>query len=288
VYAFMRHADDLSDEPGLDPGERRTRLSEWLARLGRVRSGEATDDPVLMALADAQYRYAIPPAWLEMLVEGTAMDVEDTAPSAGSAGSREENSQAGAGRLEPGEGSGIEEENGSHSLKQYDSFEQLYNYCYHVASVVGLICIRIFGYRDPAAEPLAERCGIAFQLTNIIRDVKEDAALGRVYLPREDMDRFQLSADELLHPDSGSLRERFRPLLAFEAERAREFYQSGEQLLDYIDEDSRPALWVLVTIYRNLLNKIIARNYDVFGEKVRLSCWEKTSVLARGVWQRLT
>src|SRR6202034_2648947 len=136
---------------------------------------------------------------------------------------------------------------------QYQTFEDLKVYCYRVASVVGLVCIHIFGYRDPAAEPLAEQCGLAFQLTNIIRDVREDAAMGRVYLPDEDLARFGLSAADLLsNPDAA----RFRPLLTLEADRAREFYQAGDQLISYISEDSQPALWVLVNIYRRLLENI--------------------------------
>src|SRR6202041_2068490 len=144
---------------------------------------------------------------------------------------------------------------------QYKTFDDLRLYCYRVASVVGLVCIHIFGYRDPAAEALAERCGLAFQLTNIIRDVKEDAAMGRIYLPAEDLAKFGLSAAELLStPDAA----RFQPLLALEAERARELYQAGDQLIPYISEDSQPALWVLVNIYRRLLEKIVQRRYDVF------------------------
>jgi phytoene synthase len=155
--------------------------------------------------------------------------------------------------------------------------------------VVGLVCIRIFGYRDPTAESLAERCGLAFQLTNIIRDVKEDAAMGRVYLPEEDLQKFNLSAAELIASDpTQSLAAQFAPLLAMEADRAREYYQSGEDLIPYIDEDSRPALWVLVTIYRRLLEKIAANQYDVFSGKVRLSTKEKLTILGKGFLQRLT
>ena len=126
-------------------------------------------------------------------------------------------------------------------------------YCHRVASVVGLVCIRIFGYRDPAAEPLAEKCGLAFQLTNIIRDVKEDAAMGRVYLPEEDLANFGISPAELRAAVDPA---RFRPLLAMEAERARQYYRAGDDLMPLIDEDSQPALWVLITIYRRLLEKI--------------------------------
>ncbi len=172
---------------------------------------------------------------------------------------------------------------------RYQTFDELRRYCYHVASVVGLICIRIFGYRDSAAEALAEQCGLAFQLTNIIRDVKEDAAMGRVYLPEEDLQRFGRSAAELdpARLKNGFDAARFRPVLEFEAGRARELYQAADQLLPLIDEESRPALWVLVEIYRRLLEKIAACGFDVFTEKVRLSPREKLSVLARGFWRRL-
>jgi len=255
VYAFMRHSDDLSDDPGLSRREREDRLTEWRDALHRVAEGEHTDDPVLLAVADAQRRFKIPLELFDRLVEGTAMDVTP----------------------QPGE------------AIRYQTFDDLRRYCYHVASVVGLICIKIFGYRDPAAEALAEQCGLAFQLTNIIRDVKEDAAMGRVYLPEEDLQRFGRSAAEL---DPTCLKNGFdaagfRPVLEFEAERARELYCAAEQLLPLIDEDSRPALWVLVEIYRRLLEKIAARGYNVFGKKIRLSRREKLSVLARGFWRRL-
>src|SRR6202034_812514 len=167
---------------------------------------------------------------------------------------------------------------------QYKTFEDLKLYCYWVASVVGLVCIHIFGYRDPAAEPLAEHCGLAFQLTNIIRDLKEDAAMGRVYLPEEDLARFGLSAADLLGtPDVA----RFRPLLALVADRAREGYQAGAELIPYVSEDSQPALWVLINIYRKLLEKIAERQYDVFTAKVSLTVPEKLRILGKGIWQRL-
>src|SRR3954452_19861487 len=170
-------------------------------------------------------------------------------------------------------------------LVAYETFADLYDYCYHVASVVGLVCIRIFGYRDPAAEPLAEHVGIAFQLTNILRDVKEDAALGRIYIPREDLERFGITAEELA---SGADREKLRPLLEMHAQRAREFYTSADELIPLVDEVSQPALWVLVRIYRGILEKIIARNYDVFSERVRLTTYEKVKILYHGWLRRIT
>jgi phytoene synthase len=261
VYAFMRHADDISDDPSIPAQQRREKLDEWIKSLRRVVAGEPTDDPVLFALADSQKLYKIPIELLEKLVYGTAMDVPQ---------------QGGAPKPAPGVDT---------AQLQYDTFDQLYDYCYHVASVVGLICIRIFGYRDPRAEKLAEQTGIAFQLTNIIRDVKEDAEMGRVYLPREDLARFGVEAQVLTN---GTASASLRPVLEFEAERAREFYRAADELLPLIDEESQPALWALVEIYRRLLKRIAARNYDVFSERVRLSTAEKLVVLSKGFWKRLT
>jgi 15-cis-phytoene synthase len=259
VYAFMRRCDDIADDVTLSFPERRQKLDTWLEALHRVQQGQPTDDPILLALTDAQRRYAIPAGLLDELAHGTATDVEE-APEALS-------------DTVPG------------VTVQYATFEDLRRYCYSVASVVGLVCIHIFGYRDPEAEPLAERCGLAFQLTNIIRDVKEDAAMGRVYLPLEDLAQFGLSVSELItSPDP----TRFRPLLALEADRAREFYASGDELIPYISEDSQPALWVLVNIYRSLLEKIAEKQYDVFTAKVSLSRWEKLKVLGKGFIRRLT
>jgi len=249
VYAFMRRADDISDDPSLPVEQRRQKLKEWIGWLSLVLEGVKTDDPVLLALADSQKRFNIPLDLLEKLVQGTAMDVT------------------------PDEGQ-----------LQYDTFDQLYDYCYHVASVVGLVCIRIFGYRDPRAEKLAERTGVAFQLTNIIRDVKEDSQLGRVYIPREDLKAFDVDPAVLAN---GSAAAAMRPVLAFEAQRARDYYCSADELMPLIDEDSQPALWTLVEIYRRLLERITQRDFDVFSERVRLSTAEKLTVLAKGFLRRL-
>ena len=260
VYAFMRRCDDIADDPTLALPDRRQKLDTWLDALHRAQQGEPTDDAILLALTDAQRRFAIPAGLLDELAHGTAMDVE-----------QEENSA----QTTSAPGLTI----------QYRTFQDLRLYCYRVASVVGLVCIHIFEYRDPAAEPLAERCGLAFQLTNIIRDVKEDAGMGRVYLPEEDLAKFQISGSELLTtPDPA----RFRPVLALEADRAREFYSSGDALIPYVAEDSQPALWVLVTIYRSLLEKIAEKQYDVFTAKISLSTSEKLRILAKGFLKRIT
>jgi 15-cis-phytoene synthase len=257
VYAFMRRCDDISDDPSLSAPERRQKLDAWVDAFHAAQAGFATDDPVLIALTDSQRRFHIPLGLLDGLAYGTSMDVED------------QNA----------------DEVAASGLKiQYHSFQDLERYCYHVASVVGLVCIRIFGYTDPAAEPLAERCGLAFQLTNIIRDVREDAGLGRIYLPQEDLEQFGVSASELI---SGRDLTRVRPLLEIEAQRAFENYRAGEQLLHLISEDSQPALWVLVTIYRSLLEKIVRLNYDVFSRRVSLSTREKLIILSKGFLKRI-
>lgn len=260
VYAFMRHADDLSDDATLSLEERWNKLQDWREQFHLAMQGRATDDPVLFALADAQQRFRIPVELFDQLVQGTMMDLKQSATGA---------------------------------PLTFPTFEDLSRYCYHVASVVGLITIRIFGYRDPAAEPLAERTGIAFQLTNIIRDVREDALLGRVYLPQEDLARFgrnsgELTPDRLVTgKDNGFQAANWADILRFEADRARELYRSADELIPLIDEDCQPALWTLVTIYRRLLDKIALRQYDVFKERVRLSVPEKLAILGKGFVRRL-
>ena len=259
VYAFMRHADDISDEPGVDPLLKRQKLNEWLEAAKTVFSGKPTDDPVLMALGDAQKKFKIPLELFEKLVYGTSLDL-DIPPASAEA-----------------------------PAILCTTFEDLKQYCYYVASVVGLVCIRIFGYEDSKAEFLAEDCGLAFQLTNIIRDVKEDASMGRIYIPEEDLARTNLTAANfssslLQDPAQG---QQLRPALEYEAERARKYYESAKWLMELIEEDSRAALWVLVEIYSRLLQKITDRNYDVLTERVRLTLWEKLKVLSRGFLLRI-
>ena len=259
VYAFMRHADDISDEPGVDAQLKRQKLSEWLDSAKSVFDGKATDDPVLMALGDAQKKFKISPELFEKLVYGTSLDLDIPPASAES------------------------------PAILCNTFEDLKQYCYYVASVVGLVCIRIFGYQDTKAEFLAEDCGLAFQLTNIIRDIKEDASMGRIYIPAEDLARSNLTAANF---SLGALQnttqvQQLRPALEYEADRARKYYESAKWLMELIDEDSRAALWVLVEIYSRLLQKIADRNYDVLTERVRLTLWEKLKVLSRGFLLRI-
>lgn len=259
VYAFMRRADDISDNELLALAERRLELERWLSGWhGAVEAG-TTDDPVFLALLDAQRRFQIPAVLFDQLVEGTAAD------------------------LTP-----VRNQNCTGELTCFATFKDLYRYCYLVASVVGLVSIHIFGYSDPAAEKLAEETGIAFQLTNILRDVREDAERGRVYLPLEDLERCGVLPEEIaaLGPRQ-SLTANQRSAMAMTAERAERYYRSARLLTPLISPDSRPALWVLVSIYRRLLRRIEDRNFDVFSSRVSVPAYEKLAWMSGGLGKLL-
>jgi phytoene synthase len=257
VYAFMRQADDLSDDETLPVAERQIALNAWVGDWHRALAGSPTNDPVFLALLDAQRRFAIPPQLLDQLVEGTATDLQPSAVNAG-------------------------------RFAGYATFADLYHYCYLVASVVGLVCIRIFGYLDPRAEKLAEETGVAFQLTNILRDVREDAQRGRLYLPLEDLERCGVPPSSLTEISSGlQLTPQQRQVLAIQAERAGEFYKSAGALLPLISPDSRAALWVLVTIYHRLLRHIEQQNFDVFSARIGVPAYEKLTILGCGLFKTL-
>jgi phytoene synthase len=251
IYAFMRHADDLADDESLSREERRRRLDTWLMEWHSVCQGGSTDDPVFVAVLDATVRFAIPLGLLDELVAGTTMDLKHIATDA---------------------------------PDTYATFADLYSYCYLVASVVGLVCIRIFGYTDQAAEKLAEETGIAFQLTNILRDVAEDAERSRVYLPLDDLAANHVSLDSLLHrapgtpPAAGE-----RASLEVIARRAENYYRSANALLPLIEPESRPALWVLVSIYHALLKRIRRSGYDVFSRRATVPIAQKIAILVVGL-----
>jgi phytoene synthase len=290
VYAFMRHADDISDDESRTREQRRANLAAWLDAWHRTAAGEATDDPgapgapdvgamgwepVFLALADTKLRFNIPLDLLDQLVHGTAMDLNPATSEAPPTPEKAESN--GAAQLRP-----------HNNYDTYATFDELRRYCYYVASVVGLVCIRIFGYSDPRAESLAEDTGVAFQLTNILRDVREDAERGRIYLPLEDLDRYGVRLEDLATLRSGAhMTLNQRELLENLTKRAEDYYKSGFALLPLIDADSRPALWVLVTIYHDLLRRIEARNYDVFTERVTVPVTRRIAILLRGLAQVL-
>jgi phytoene synthase len=262
VYAFMRRADDIADNESKSIEARRAEMAAWMQswRASRVASATGASDPVFLALADTQQRFAIPDSLLEQLVAGTTMDLESAEAAS--------------------------------PLQTFATFDDLYRYCYLVASVVGLVCIRIFGYTDPRAEQLAEETGVAFQLTNILRDIKEDAERSRIYIPLDLMDEFGESISELRELAAGRpMTERERAMLATLAIRAEKYYVAAGKLIPLLDRDSRAAMWVLVTIYHRLLAEIAARKMDVFTERMSVSTPAKLTILARGalmaMWNRV-
>jgi phytoene synthase len=259
IYAFMRRADDLADDESVSIDERRTHWQAWLAAWRTASAGGETNDPVFVAVRDATVRYRIPLSLLDELVAGVTMDLDSA--------------------------------NGD-APDTYATFDDLYRYCYLVASIVGLVCIRIFGYTDPGAEKLAEETGIAFQLTNILRDVAEDAARNRVYLPLEDLQAHDVSLESLLHRAAGAApTANERALLEETGRRAEAYYKSAQALMPLIDKESRPALGVLVEIYHALLKRIERAQFDVFSHRASVPTIEKLRILAIGMakmaWVRI-
>jgi phytoene synthase len=283
IYAFMRQADDLADDESLTREERRNRLDAWQAGWRAVCHGGDSSNQVFLAVRDAVERFEIPLNLLDELVAGVTMDLKPPATD------QDKKGEDGCPILSAHSAERV----GNHAPDTYATFSDLYRYCYLVASVVGLVCIRIFGYTDSRAEILAEETGIAFQLTNILRDVAEDAARNRVYLPLEDLAAHGVSLDSLLHraPDAPPTVQE-RALLKEIAARAEKFYQSAQALMPLIDRESRPALWVLVAIYRGLLKRIERAEYDVFSRRASIPVVEKLGILAVGLarmaWARMT
>lgn len=229
------------DDLSDEPGATRAAIDRWRVELDDALAGRFSGHPVWPAFADTVGRFHIPHEYFHEMIEGVASD------------------------LEP---------------RHIETFDELYRYCYQVASVVGLTITHIFGFESPSALPLAEKCGIAFQLTNILRDIREDAGLGRVYLPAEDLRRFGVTEEDLR---AGNRSEAFLELMRFEASRARAYYEESKPLLGLVQRRSRRSLWALITIYSRLLERIEQSNYDVFSQRVRLSAAEKTWVLVQAL-----
>jgi phytoene synthase len=239
IYAFMRHSDDLSDD-GVTDEAKAAALKSWRGALDRALAGDYGDSPVLPAFHDTVKRYNIPPKLFHELIDGTEMDLVKT---------------------------------------RYETFDEVYQYCYRVASVVGMVCIHVWGFDggETAYVP-AEACGIAFQMTNILRDVKEDAERGRIYLPLEDLRRFGYSEEDLL---GGVVDDRFNRLMQFQCARAQEYYDKALPLIPLLHADGRPTFIIMYRIYRGLLGKIEKQGYDVFAQRARLSGAKKVGIVMK-------
>lgn len=254
VYAFCRFVDDIADRAPSDAAGRAetpqpdraqplaTLLQRWRDELADCYGG-APRHPISKALADTVRRFPIRQADLAGIIDGVEMDLDRT---------------------------------------RYRTFGELYDYCYRVASLVGLVCIEIFGYRSPRARDYAVDLGIALQLTNIMRDVGEDAQRGRIYLPLEDLERFGCPEADLLDQVYNPA---FVELMRFQDRRAREYYRSAVEQLDRGDRGSLVAAEAMRCIYFRLLGKIARRRYDVFARRVTLPTAYKLG-LAAGAWAR--
>jgi phytoene synthase len=227
------------DDLSDEPGASRIAIDKWRAELDDALQGRFSDHPVWPGFHHTVRRFGIPHEYFHQMIDGISSD------------------------LEP---------------RRIETFDELYQYCYHVASVVGLTIIHIFGFDTRSALPLAEKCGVAFQLTNILRDIREDAEKGRIYIPTEDLRRFGVTEDDLR---AGNRDEKFLRLMRFEAARARSYYEESKPLLDLIHPRSKSSLQALIAIYSRLLERIEGTNYDVFTRRVRLSLFEKSWIVVR-------
>lgn len=232
------------DDLSDEPGASYAALKEWRRSFALALANANPPHPIMPALLDAIIRYQIPHQYFYEMIDGVISD------------------------LFP---------------RRFDTFDELYKYCYKVASVVGLTIIHIFGFESPQALNLAEKSGIAFQLTNILRDIREDADRGRQYLPTEDLMHFGVSEDDI---KGGSHTRCFIELMRFEVDRARQYYEESAPLLGLVHPRSRPSLWAMITIYSRLLDRIRDSSYDVLSQRISLSSLEKSWILLRAIGQR--
>jgi len=249
VYVFARRGDDLTDS-GLTPEAAAREIARYREALDDCYAGRSSrrSDPELRALAESIHHFKIPRQHFEDLILGLEMDLKPA---------------------------------------RYETFEDLNLYCYRVASTIGLIAIEIFGYRNPRARDYAVNLGIALQLVNILRDLQSDARRGRVYLPREDLERFGVCPEDLL---AGRTSDPFIELMQFEADRARHYFDLARQMLPPEDRRSMVAAEIMAAIYWRLLRRIQQRCYNIFGERVRLSraykFWTALSVYLGAEWHK--
>jgi len=223
LYAFCREVDDVADDETLPEEERRARLALWRADIARACAGGAPEFVVNQELQSFIRHHRLPFELFDELIRGVEMDLD---------------------------------------IKRYETYDQLEQYCYRVASVVGLLSIEIFGYRNPACRDYANHLGKALQLTNILRDVRADAERGRIYLPLVELERFQVAEKEILRLEYSA---RFRELAASVAEHARRFYQLAQKTLPTEDRRSMVAAELMGSVYWRLLRKLERQGFDVFG-----------------------
>ncbi len=243
LYAFMRVSDDLGDDATIPVRERSASIDRWRSEVAQTLDGGRFEHPVLPALADVVRRHGIPRDYFFDVIDGVQSD------------------------LDP---------------RTFETFAELSDYCYHVAGAVGLCCLHIWGFTDPRAKSLAIDCGLAFQLTNILRDVAEDARMGRYYLPQEDLRRFGLTTEDLR---TGRPSAPFRDLMAWESGRARAYFTRAEELVPLCSPAGRPILDAMLRTYAALLAAIEASDYDVHARRIAVGRWRKMRIALGSLWR---
>ncbi|MEX0778008.1 MAG: phytoene/squalene synthase family protein [Phycisphaeraceae bacterium] len=256
VYAWMRAADDLADEPGAEAQKQRQldAFRRQTAAAVDPHGDIAADGPsahaaMWPAVADTFRRYRIDHACLAAMIQGQLLDQHKT---------------------------------------RYASFAELHDYCYKVASTVGLVCLSVWGAADDAtARQLAVDRGLALQLTNILRDLVEDARRDRLYLPTDELRQFGIEPEALLAQlREGQAEPAFDDLMAFQIERARAYYTSSAALESHLDASCRPTCWAMMRIYHRLLEKIAAAPRRVLTQRIKLSTMEKLTIGLRAMMRK--
>jgi phytoene synthase len=242
VYAFCRETDDIVDEGSIDDNLKFERLRRWRVELEKSLNGHS-DYHLINKLARTIQNFNIPLEPFFDLLKGMEMDLQQ---------------------------------------KRYVTFNDLQTYCYHVASTVGLMCIEIFGYRHHSAKDFAVNLGIALQLTNILRDVKKDAEKGRIYLPKEDLEKFNYNESDIFN---NTYNENFQRMMKYQVERAKEYFNAATNCLNREDKKAMFAARAMQHIYSRMLNKIVDADYDVYNRTIRISKLKKVGI-SLGVWAK--
>lgn len=242
VYAFCRKTDDIVDETNDSLDVKYEKLRKWRIEFEKAFMGHS-EFPLLNKLGKTISNFNIPLDPFFELIKGMEMDIQ---------------------------------------RDRYRSFDDLQLYCYRVASTVGLMCIEIFGYKNPSTKNFAVDLGIALQLTNILRDIGKDAESGRIYLPQDDLTKFNYSEKELL---TRTYNDQFKELMIYESVRAKRYFNSATAHLDLEDKKTMFAARAMQHIYYKMLEKIIDADYDVYNKQIKVSTFEKVGI-ALGVWAK--
>jgi phytoene synthase len=242
VYAFCRQTDDIVDEGSISDAVKYDKLRKWRIELEKSLNGHS-DYPLINKLSKTIQNFRIPLEPFFDLIKGMEMDLQK---------------------------------------KRYLTFNDLQTYCYNVASTVGLMCIEIFGYRHHSAKDFAINLGIALQLTNILRDIKKDAEKGRIYLPKEDMEKFNYHESDLFN---NTYNENFQRMMKYQVERAREYFNAATACLNREDKKAMFAARAMQHIYYRMLNKIVDADYDVYNSNIKISTAKKVGI-SLGVWAK--